>query len=281
MSNSCLICNSSYLKYPNYHGKRYIYCESCGLLQREPPIEDSSANYTTINPTAAINRSKEQLYNRTLDRVERHLGRAGQVLDVGCGIGHFLLCAQKKGWQGIGVEPLNDQVRQAQAKNLEVYKGELKHLPETFKNFDLITYWDVFMFVEHPLKELLEIKKRLAQHGILYLRIRNHTIVRYIDKLWNFGGKFCGFRNPAVFHPFNYEARTIQEMCRITSLRCKVCNGALTAGDAYQVSHSVKKADFIKQIIWKFVIFAERLTRGKIILSPTLDVWIRKTQSCR
>src|SRR3970282_1094006 len=44
------------------------------------------------------------LYTRRVRIVSRAVGRAGRVLDVGCGPGHLLARFQREGWSCIGTE---------------------------------------------------------------------------------------------------------------------------------------------------------------------------------
>ena len=48
--------------------------------------------------------------------------------------------------------------------------GTLQDLPSDWDGFDLITYWDVFMYVDDPVRELRRAIARLGPGGTLYMR---------------------------------------------------------------------------------------------------------------
>lgn len=230
--------------------------------------------YVSENPTEAINRSKERLYRNVLKEAEIRLGGSpGRLLDVGCGDGHFLRLARKRGWKPYGVEPVQELVREARKDGLDVSKGVLADLLQDGGVFDLITYWDVLMLVDHPLHEVQEALGRLSERGFLYLRVRNHAVLRLVDRLWVLIGPFLPAKNPAVYHPYNFSPRTMREICRRANLTCSITGGRLTEGDAYSVSGSRRVAELGKRFVGRFAYGLEHISDGRVIASPTLDVW--------
>lgn len=273
----CYMCSGNRFSYRYYHGKPYIYCLKCGLLWRDPPEEDSTYYYENINPTEKINRGKTRLYHSVLKKAERLSGRTGRVLDVGCGVGHFLKIAKRRGWETYGLDVVQKQVETAQRKGITAETAKLADESITDgESVDLITYWDVFMFVDNPLEELQTAFGKLTPGGQIYLRVRNHRIVRLMDSLWRKAGNFLPMKNPAVYQPFNYEARTISMACERLRFPCTIENGALTRGDPYSVSRKAVLNDKIKESVWRIAAAAEKISNRKVFLSPTLDIWISR-----
>lgn len=58
--------------------------------------------------------------------VERTVGRAGTVLDVGCGTGDFLAALRELGWRVAGVDPIQDATELARERGLDVRTGTLE-----------------------------------------------------------------------------------------------------------------------------------------------------------
>jgi 2-polyprenyl-3-methyl-5-hydroxy-6-metoxy-1,4-benzoquinol methylase len=100
-------------------------------------------------------------------------GRAGRLLDYGCGTGHFLAGAKKAGWQVTGLEP-NARARQDAAARV----GQLIQEPTVLtklapSSFDTITLWHVLEHV-HALHETLdELIAALKPGGKLLIAVPN------------------------------------------------------------------------------------------------------------
>ncbi len=255
---------------------KYQYCHSCGLLWRISGQTDDVQYYTVENPTVSISESKKHLYRKVLNRAGNILGKTGKVLDVGCGQGAFLLQAKERGWEAVGIEPVEAIVEQARERDLIVRKGVLDDFEGNLDNFELVTYWDVLMIVGDPVSEIQKAASCLSDDGVLYLRIRQHSVLRKIEKVWFLFGKLFGLRNPVVYHPFNFEPRTIQWICSYLNLSLKIENGSLTFGDAYKVGAKGKIVSKVKVYYERIVYVIARFTGGKIIASPTMDAWITK-----
>ena len=54
------------------------------------------------------------MYHAILDGIERHGFAESRLLDVGCSFGGFLVEAQKRGFQGAGVDIVSDAIQYVQ-----------------------------------------------------------------------------------------------------------------------------------------------------------------------
>jgi SAM-dependent methyltransferase len=100
-------------------------------------------------------------------------GRAGRLLDYGCGTGHFLAGAKEKGWQVAGLEP-NDRARQEATERVGQPIQEPAALAELASgSFDVITLWHVLEHV-HTLNETLDqLLAALKPGGKLLIAVPN------------------------------------------------------------------------------------------------------------
>lgn len=115
---------------------------------------------------------------RYLDvRYRRHLpqsgGSGGRLLDVGCGNGEFLSCAEALGWQaeGIDVDPAAVAAAQGAGCNARVATlgdGSLK--PRSYQHVNLS---HVIEHVHDPLETLRRCRELLAPGGRLWLQTPN------------------------------------------------------------------------------------------------------------
>jgi SAM-dependent methyltransferase len=100
-------------------------------------------------------------------------GRAGRLLDYGCGTGHFLAGAKGGGWQVAGLEP-NDRARQEATERVGQPIQEPAALAELASgSFDVITLWHVLEHV-HTLNETLDqLIRVLGKGGKLLIAVPN------------------------------------------------------------------------------------------------------------
>jgi SAM-dependent methyltransferase len=149
----------------------------------------------------------EKRYHAILDSFER-LKFPGRLLDVGCGMGHFLTVAEARGWQPTGLElsvsglQLLTSLKAEGGWRFEVWNKDLlgADLPEG--SFRVVTLFEVLEHLIDPLANLRKIHTLLEPGGLLYLTTPNFdSLSRYA-----LGGRWraitpehlCLFNPPAV-----------------------------------------------------------------------------------
>ncbi|MDP8207986.1 MAG: class I SAM-dependent methyltransferase [Candidatus Electryonea clarkiae] len=249
------------------------------MLWRESGYSESGnlEFYTQENPTEEINVSKQALYKNILSSAEEKLGKPGRILDIGCGTGAFLVVARDRGWDVMGVEPVDSLADEAEKHGINVFHGYLSDLDKEAGKYDLITYWDVLMMVIDPLVEVRLAAEFLSEKGYIYCRVRQHKIVRAVETIWKVFSGFLETRNPTVFHPFNFEPRTVKVLFRRTVLKANIYNGRLTSGDAYGVGGDKKSLiTRTKIMVDNLIQLVSKLSGGYFIISPTMDIWAKR-----
>ena len=98
----------------------------------------------------------------------------GRLLDIGCGVGDFLLEVKNKGWQIVGIEPSDDAKTIAQQR-----LGIRPHDPAESKNmddasFDVITLWHVLEHVDDLKSQISELYRLLKPNGRLIIALPNY-----------------------------------------------------------------------------------------------------------
>jgi len=162
-------------------------CAGCGLQFTNPrPDADHIGRYYESAAYVSHNSAARGLVNRVY-RVARFFtmrrkvafitklngGRAGRLLDYGCGTGHFLARAKSTGWQVTGLEP-NSGARQAAAARVGqpiLQASALAALPPA--SFDTVTLWHVLEHVHTLHETLAQLVAALKPSGQLLIAVPN------------------------------------------------------------------------------------------------------------
>lgn len=114
-----------------------------------------------------------------LDYYGRHLFAAtfpqqGQLLDVGCGNGAFLVRAEEMGWNATGLEPDPEAVATCRQQGLEVVEGVLSTAPKEWRGyFDVLTMSHAIEHVPEPQADLKLAWTMLKPGGVLWIALPN------------------------------------------------------------------------------------------------------------
>ena len=162
-----------------------VECASCHLLYTIPrPAPDQIGAYYQSDEYLSHQENKSGLVPKIYEAVKSinikhkyHLATdgllLGKLLDIGCGVGDFLLAAQKHGWAVSGIEP------SSQAKTIAEQRLGFKPFnPEDSAHlesgsFDVITMWHVLEHVEDLPQQRDEIARLLKPNGRLVIAVPN------------------------------------------------------------------------------------------------------------
>ncbi len=99
----------------------------------------------------AFQNRQARYFEAAAEALARLLGRgAGRCLDVGCGGGHFFEVPLKLGWEVVGVDPSQDQLRVARRRHpeVELLHADASSLPYGDGSFDLIALGNMIPFFD-------------------------------------------------------------------------------------------------------------------------------------
>lgn len=162
---------------------RHFACSSC-LVEFWWPLQNPGAAWYSEAKKYG-DRNSDPVWNATANhkRVLSYLeGEKGSVLDVGCGIGNFLVAAKARGWKCTGIDFDVDAIESARRvtgtsdfEATDVVSYAAAH-PE--KKFDLVTFFDVLEHVDNHNDFLDSIKKLLKPAGYIAMSMpyREHAI---------------------------------------------------------------------------------------------------------
>lgn len=126
-------------------------------------------------------------YWRRMIRVIKKFKKFGNLLDVGCGSGDFLIAAQAAGYRVFG-QDISDYFIEFNRKenNIIVFTEELKKLNLQRNSFDVVSCFDVIEHHRNPMELLSEIKTLLKPDGILIISTHDisNIFAKFYGKKW-------------------------------------------------------------------------------------------------
>ncbi len=178
----CLICNNNGLKtLSTYHNAYLVKCKNCGFVfcNKIPSTEELIAHYNTYPRNDTISPITIKRYGELLETFEP-FKKTGNILDVGCGNGHFLSEAKKRGWKVFGTEYTDTAMEICRKKDITMFQGKLN--PKDFGDlqFDVITSFEVLEHINNPQEEINNFNQLLREGGVVYLTTPNFdSLSRY------------------------------------------------------------------------------------------------------
>ena len=181
----CLICGSSDLHVlESYKAAHLSKCANCSFVfsNLKPTVQELEKHYEGYGRNDYLSRVTVKRYNELLDYFER-FRKSNKILDIGCGIGYFLVEAQKRGWEVYGTEYTDAAIKICKSKEIHIQKGPLDANKYEAHSFDIVCSFEVIEHINNPVEELFEIKKILRKDGLVYVTTPNfNAIERYILK---------------------------------------------------------------------------------------------------
>ena len=97
----------------------------------------------------------------------------GKLLDIGCGVGDFLLHVKKLGWEVQGVEPSDEAKKIAETRLGFLPKSPKEYASFPDHSFDVITLWHVLEHIDDLHFQTSEIDRLLKPGGRLIIALPN------------------------------------------------------------------------------------------------------------
>ena len=157
-------------------------CNNCGLVFVDPLPEISilKNHYNDFFFTERFNfvesgKIWEKFYELNLQYLEK-IKNKGRLLEIGCGLGHFLNIAKKRGWDTYGVELSEFACGYAKEKfGLNIFNGLLEKAGFPDNYFDVVVLWATLEHLTDPFEKLTEVHRILLKNGLLSLSVPNHN----------------------------------------------------------------------------------------------------------
>ena len=190
----CPICSStnleSVMQIPDHFLTNEIFsiskCLQCGFLFTNPkPLKTDIPKYYQSEDYLSHKLKKLNIlstvyyFARNYSLSKKHSiitkqKTTGSILDIGSGTSEFLSYMKKRGWEAVGIEPLEYPREFAKQKySLDIYPDfDFDNKNDT--TFDVITLWHVLEHVEDLNLYMQKISKLLKNDGLLVIALPNH-----------------------------------------------------------------------------------------------------------
>ena len=185
-STACILCEKSKVELlipaqALSDAQNVLKCSSCGLVFFEPRCGEDELD---PEEKAYWERGQKKIYFRDeiretfVEEFKSRLGKMkhyqpgrGKLLDVGCGIGHFLDTAREDHWKVCGLDISPDAALAArEVYGVDVAVGTLEDSGLSAGRFDAMTLWDVIEHIRRPVENLKAANRLLRKGGILVMK---------------------------------------------------------------------------------------------------------------
>ena len=160
-------------------------CPHCGLRFTSPrPSPDVIGKYYQSEEYYSHQQNNKGLVPRIYEFIKsfnvKHKASlaiwglsVGKMLDIGCGVGDFLVQVKKQGWEVHGIEPSDDARNIAQTRLGFRPKDPSEYSHFDDHSFDVITMWHVLEHIDDLHFQTSEIVRLLKPGGRLVIALPN------------------------------------------------------------------------------------------------------------
>ncbi|MBS1681412.1 MAG: class I SAM-dependent methyltransferase [Bacteroidetes bacterium] len=187
--DSCLLCGGRRLRFMRGYEKDHIFlCLSCGFVfcQVKPSEEVLNKHYSQYPRARSIGEITLKRYDSLLDSFELYR-KNNNMIDVGCGDGHFLAAAKKRGWNVFGTEFTQEAIEVCEGKGIRMTKGSMSEQLYSPGTFDIVTSFEVIEHINTPQSEAKIFNFILRQGGVAYVTTPNFNSIsrNILGPKWN------------------------------------------------------------------------------------------------
>lgn len=216
---NCILCGSRKRDLLIRQGEWTVYrCDACGLgfLDPRPDVNelgdlyrdsyfDGQYGHGLKSRSPEMRRRLSQETHRI--RFFRKIIRKGRILDIGCGMGYFLLACRDTGYDVEGMDISEDSAAYVRGElGIPVVVGTIDGIDYPPESFDVITMWHFLEHTPDPRPYLQKARQWLKRDGVLVVDVPNYagTDAR---KTW---ARWKGWQLP--YHLYHYTPETLRRL---------------------------------------------------------------------
>ena len=203
-------------------------------------------------------------------------GGGRRLLDVGCGLGQFLVDAEREGWRPSGVESSAAGVAYGRAHGLSMHAST--QALDTGA-FDVVTLWNVVEFFEDPAAVLRDVRRVLSPDGQLFVRTPNatyHITMCRISRALRWPPALARAVDHAYFfNPLVWTPRSLRRLLETTGFRATIGNATLSPDDPYAALSSSARpvVRTAKAVVSTTAAAVSALSGRRLLVSSSLEAW--------
>jgi 2-polyprenyl-3-methyl-5-hydroxy-6-metoxy-1,4-benzoquinol methylase len=205
-------------------------CPRCGLVYISPRLSAQAMSYVygadaeaTISHNYCWNGASDGFRFAGIIRRLKTIQPEGNLLDIGCGAGQFLVEAKRAGrWTVTGLEPHEPAAAHARrAAECSVHNAALDDTSWESGSFDVVTMFGVLEHLHDPRGGLQHVHRLLRPGGVLAVYVPNFHYLRLKDAgliAWLRTGRWSNLHPQE--HLFQYTPQSVRQMLDNTGFQC-------------------------------------------------------------
>jgi SAM-dependent methyltransferase len=212
--------------------------------------------YYNLDAFRDLDIKTSRFYSFQYEKIEKikKVAEGGTLLDVGCGVGSFVLISKEYGYEAEGIEMSHEAVEFGRSNfHVLLNEGDILSYPLKDNNYDIVTMWHVLEHLPNPNDVLRKIHPKLKSNGILAIAVPNFSSIQ--AKI--FRSRWYHLDVPR--HLFHYSLQGLVELLSKTGFTVEVVdhfslehNWAGINGSIFDL-HSLTKESIIHKIVRKTI----------------------------
>ncbi|NGZ02616.1 MAG: hypothetical protein CV090_06165 [Nitrospira sp. WS238] len=257
--------------------RRYVRCPACDLIFLDPrPTPTTLEEYFQDKYDGAYGEveasdDRQPVFQSVLRHLSRHRSSPGNLLDIGCGDGEFLMLCRTAGWHCSGVELSKRAAMRAARKGLSILSPHTIGNGEWTQHFDVVTLINVLETVADPVIMLRQAMTLLAPDGLLIVRATNgvfHLSMRT-------PARWIGSQYDQAFHWYLYSARAITHLLEGAGLTVISLRNSVPSRGPLSPVHpwfSRFKWTISRSLLWPISQTIYYATNGRLVWAPSFEI---------
>jgi SAM-dependent methyltransferase len=270
-----------------FGGSSYLQCPRChtGRIAAVPAEATLRTRYEVEYPERFLPRHlvapRAEMFASILDRVASP-GRGRRFLDIGCGGGHLLASACRRGWRAAGTDVSHGACVTAGTLGCPAAQASAAALPFRDACANAVCLVNVLDHTPDPLNALGEAFQVLVPGGRLVIRVPNAAFHRpWVRLLTSLGPlvRWRGWDRYPILHLFPFSAEGLRRIAQRAGFRIDVVHNSLLATEHLGARGPGIRARMLRGIFRVIAIQAgimATLSRGRVLTGPSIELYAER-----